>query len=173
MSLGGNKLAKKGRDSEMEWFLKYLRKYADFKGRACRTEFAMFFFFCLVIQFSSLWLLKMCGASDALVRIISGVLVLALGIPYLAVLVRRLHDIGKSGERLFLIPILGFVGLLLHVETSKDLLHADAVILTILTALSLVGSAWLFFLTLAMFVRKGGQGENEYGSDPKAPSEVV
>lgn len=79
------------------------KKYVDFSGRAPRPEywwFALFEFVCLVV------------ASAVSMKVgywLYGLAVLAFILPSLAVGVRRLHDIGKSGWFILigLIPIIG------------------------------------------------------------------
>ena len=67
-------------------------KYADFTGRATRSEFWWFFLFQVIV-------LLIAGAvSD----ILYGVVALGLLLPGLAVGARRLHDIGKTGWLLLL-----------------------------------------------------------------------
>ncbi len=76
-------------------------KYADFTGRATRSEFWWFFLFQVIV-------LLIAGAiSD----ILYGVVALGLLLPGLAVGARRLHDIGKTGWLLLLwiIPLIGWV----------------------------------------------------------------
>src|SRR4051812_49802207 len=76
-----------------------LKKYADFSGRASRSEFWWFFLAQVIV-------LVVAGMiSDTLSLIIS----LGLLLPGLAVGARRMHDIGKSGWFLLLgfIPLLG------------------------------------------------------------------
>jgi uncharacterized membrane protein YhaH (DUF805 family) len=78
-----------------------LRKYADFNGRAGRSEFWWFalFTFCVSIV-----------VSMVLGSLLGSLVNLALTLPSLAVCSRRLHDIGKSGwlQLLWLIPVLGW-----------------------------------------------------------------
>jgi len=83
----------------MEWYLKVLKQYADFDGRARRKEYWMFFLFNIIVSI--------------LVGIIAGVIglpllgnlyTLAILVPSIAVGVRRVHDTGHSGWFL-LIPL--------------------------------------------------------------------
>ena len=79
-------------------------KYADFSGRATRSEFWWFSLFQLIV-------LVIAGViSD----IFYGVVALGLLLPGLAVGARRLHDIGKTGWLLllWLVPLIGWVLLL-------------------------------------------------------------
>ncbi|UIP26801.1 DUF805 domain-containing protein [Photobacterium sp. TLY01] len=100
----------------MNWYLYALRKYAVFTGRAQRQEYWYFFLINLVITLAL-------GIVDNLLNtpgtgegtgLLGGVYSLAVLIPSVAVGVRRLHDIGKSGwwMLLSLIPVIGFVVLL-------------------------------------------------------------
>jgi len=95
----------------MEWYLKVLRNYAGFEGRARRTEFWVFLLFNLI--FSALIMLL-----DRIMwtySFIGGLYSLFVLIPTLAVTFRRLHDINKSGFYilLFLIPVIGQIWLLI------------------------------------------------------------
>lgn len=82
----------------MSWYLKVLKNYATFSGRASRSE--LWFF--VLINFIMVVVLSvvehMAGlVSDSGQGILSGIYALAVLIPGLAVQVRRLHDTGKSG----------------------------------------------------------------------------
>ncbi len=94
----------------MEWYLKVLKQYADFNGRARRKEFWMFVLFNAIVSVILTTIDAMLGTYGAL----SGIYGLAIFIPSLAVSVRRLHDIGKSGWMILvaLIPVIGFIWLL-------------------------------------------------------------
>ncbi|HEX6264434.1 MAG TPA: DUF805 domain-containing protein [Actinomycetota bacterium] len=95
-----------------------LSKYADFHGRAGRPEFWWFFLATWLIG-TVIYLLA--GAADsAFLWLIGGVISLALLLPYLAVLVRRLHDTGRSGWWYFisLIPLVGFIILVVFLATE-------------------------------------------------------
>lgn len=87
-------------------------KYVTFSGRASRSEFWWFFLFqiilMMVLSFVSMTLY--------------GLAALALLLPGLAVGVRRLHDIGKSGWFLLLglIPLVGLILLYWFVQPSGD-----------------------------------------------------
>ncbi len=94
----------------MEWYLKVLKQYADFNGRARRTEFWMFVLFNVIVTVILTTIDTMLGTYGAL----SGIYGLAIFIPGLAVSVRRLHDTGKSGWMILVgfIPVIGFIWLL-------------------------------------------------------------
>lgn len=100
----------------MNWYVKVLKQYLDFSGRARRKEYWFFVLFSIaftiLIIFLDEFLSRNRGYMIGLVYIIYGVFVL---LPSLSVSVRRLHDIGKSGLwiLLFLIPFAGWFWLLI------------------------------------------------------------
>ena len=104
----------------MNWYLKCLKQYIDFWGRARRKEYWMFTLWNVVI-IMFLAALAAIGTeigSDSFVSYIPMVLYLLYGlfilIPSFTVSVRRLHDIGKSGWWILisLIPVIGSIILL-------------------------------------------------------------
>ena len=99
----------------MEWYLKVLKQhYADFGGRARRQEYWMFGLFNMII--AVVLNVVAIGASSALdvgvFMAIPTLYSLAVIIPGIAVSVRRLHDIGKSGWYL-LVAFIPFIGALI------------------------------------------------------------
>ena len=94
----------------MNWYLGCWKKYAEFSGRACRKEFWMFVLFNFLAFFALAIVDVVLGTSCAL----CGLYNLAVVIPELAVLVRRLHDTDHSGwwYWICLIPLIGFIVLL-------------------------------------------------------------
>lgn len=96
----------------MDWYLKVLKQYADFRGRARRKEYWMFTLFNTIIIFIiSAFSSVMYKVGFALYVIYT----LAMFVPSLAVSVRRLHDVGKSGWMLLLgfLPVIGWIWLLM------------------------------------------------------------
>lgn len=100
----------------MNWYLKVLKHYADFSGRARRKEYWMFFLFNMIFAIIAMVLDNVLGIAIEGVGYgpLYGLYVLALLIPGLAVAVRRLHDVGKSGWMILiaLIPLIGAIWLL-------------------------------------------------------------
>ena len=126
----------------MNWYLKVLKQYADFKGRARRKEFWMFALINMAIFFVAGLLIALLFVASmrtfnfwlpVIGYFLLGCYSLAIFIPSLAVCVRRLHDIGKSGWYYFIgcIPLVGGIILLI----------------------------W--------FCQDSQTGTNEYGSNPK------
>jgi uncharacterized membrane protein YhaH (DUF805 family) len=125
----------------IDWWKKVvLKNYANFQGRARRSEYWYYALFnvILILPFYVIAMIGLVSEITAL-SIIGGLgyIVILLGtfIPSLAAVVRRLHDVGRSGWYYFiaLIPIAGPIILLV----------------------------WLF--------TEGNSGANEYGDDPKNP----
>jgi len=123
----------------MEWYLKVLKQYADFSGRARRTEYWMFYLFNsfipigLMIIGGILFAMNESSVPFIICMVLVGLYSLAVFIPSLAVTVRRLHDTNHSGWMYFvsLIPI--------------------------------IGGIWL----LILLCTDGTHGQNQYGPDPK------
>lgn len=94
----------------IDWFVKSLKNYVNFSGRARRKEYWYFVLGQLIISIIT-------GLLDETIFNIS---TLILFIPGLAVLVRRLHDINKSGWWILisLIPFIGSIILLVWLLTN-------------------------------------------------------
>ncbi|MCQ2232584.1 MAG: DUF805 domain-containing protein [Paludibacteraceae bacterium] len=122
----------------MEWFIKCLKNYANFNGRARRKEYWMFTLF-YTLLYLPVYAITMFATSQELLslaliaNLLMMVIALGLLLPALAVQVRRLHDINKSGWWI----LLGFV--------------------------PLANFALLYFT-----LKEGDKGENLYGPDPKS-----
>lgn len=87
----------------MKWYLLVLKKYAEFKGRSRRSEYWYFTLFSVLISIA----LK--GIDYALhIEYIDTLYSLAVLIPSVAVGVRRMHDVNKSGW-FILIPIYNLI----------------------------------------------------------------
>ena len=106
----------------MEWYLKVMRdNYANFSGRARRREYWMYVLVQSIIMIGLMILDSVLGLDFELQGISLGygylylIGIIVHFIPSLAVLVRRLHDVGKSGwfYFIFLIPIIGIIWLLI------------------------------------------------------------
>jgi len=108
----------------MNWYLKVINNYRDFGGRARRKEYWMFVLINLLFSMAAAFLDRMFGI--AWFEGIYGPLYIIYGliifIPSLAVLIRRLHDIGKSGWMVLiaLIPLIGVFWLLFLLVTDSN-----------------------------------------------------
>jgi uncharacterized membrane protein YhaH (DUF805 family) len=90
----------------MQWYLKVLRQYADFSGRARRTEYWMFTLFNFIAMIVLVLIDQVLGTG-----FLAFVYVLAVLLPSLAVAARRLHDIGRGGwwQLIGFIPLIGAI----------------------------------------------------------------
>lgn len=79
-------------------------KYADFDGRATRSEY---WWWCLFVFLATV-------AASIVSDMLSSLFSIAVLLPNLAVGTRRLHDIDKSGwfQLLWFIPVLGWIVLI-------------------------------------------------------------
>jgi uncharacterized membrane protein YhaH (DUF805 family) len=106
----------------MKWFVKCMKQYAVFSGRARRTEFWMFALFNFIFAMIASIIDTAIGSKLGILQfgIFYLIYSLAVLIPGLAVSVRRLHDIGKSGWMVLinLIPLIGLIWFI--VLTVKD-----------------------------------------------------
>jgi uncharacterized membrane protein YhaH (DUF805 family) len=108
----------------MNWYLAVLKNYAGFSGRARRKEYWMF------VLFNFIFLIIAMIIDNDLKTTVGGLpyglfyslYAIAVLIPGLAVAVRRLHDVGKSGWMILiaLIPIIGAIWLLVLMVTDSN-----------------------------------------------------
>jgi uncharacterized membrane protein YhaH (DUF805 family) len=108
----------------MDMMFVALKKYADFSGRAQRSEFWMFALLVFIIEAVFYTLMGVMGGmgvpgampsgAAGLIAIIFMVLMLGLLIPSIAVTFRRLHDTDRSAWWLLIafVPIIGALVLL-------------------------------------------------------------
>ena len=90
---------------KMKEYIDVLKKWKDFDGRARRREYWMFVLFMAIFAIVA-------GIIDGIlgtVCVFVGLYYLAMLLPMIAVSVRRMHDIGKSGWWLFItfVPVIG------------------------------------------------------------------
>ncbi len=131
----------------IEWYKKVVfENYANFKGRARRSEYWYFALANGIISFSLIIIGVIVGTlfGDAVTGGIIGYALvilysLATLFPSLGVLVRRLHDVGKSGWFYFV------------------------------SLIPLAGPIWI----LILLCTDGDYGSNDYGSDPKNQVEEI
>jgi uncharacterized membrane protein YhaH (DUF805 family) len=94
--------------------------YANFSGRASRSEYWYYVLFIVAVRiaialfFGVAMIIIGKGAANTLSNFFEGIFTLATIVPSIAVGVRRLHDINKSGwlTLIGLIPILGAIVLI-------------------------------------------------------------
>lgn len=112
----------------MKYYLNAIRNYANFKGRARRSEYWYFALFNVLFAIAAILIDNALNTTFymgenypfryGLVYLLYALFAL---LPGLAVLVRRLHDTGKSGWFFFicLIPLVGPIWLLVLLFTNS------------------------------------------------------
>jgi uncharacterized membrane protein YhaH (DUF805 family) len=97
----------------MSWFVAALKKYAVFGGRSRRKEYWYFVLFTSIITLALVIVDVVIGTYDPDfgLGLLSGIYSLAILLPSIAVSVRRLHDIDRTGWW-FLISFIPFIGTL-------------------------------------------------------------
>lgn len=112
----------------MNHFINVLKKYATFSGRATRSEYWYFvliysiiYTILMGIDFAIGTFSKQLMENGSFLGFLSTAYSLVLFLPSLAVTVRRLHDINKSGWWILLIfvPIIGFIVLVIYLCTNS------------------------------------------------------
>lgn len=100
----------------MEFFLRAYKNYANFQGRDTRRQYWMFCLFFVVAYI----VLLIIGSVTGTGRIFGLLFVLASLIPSIAIAVRRLHDIDKSGwwYLINLIPLIGGIVLIVFLASK-------------------------------------------------------
>lgn len=89
----------------MNYYFEALKKYGDFEGRARRAEYWIYH----LINWFVILFLAIFASSNPLGGVILTLYGLFQVIPTLAVQIRRLHDVEKSGWFVF-VPIIPVVG---------------------------------------------------------------
>lgn len=135
-----------------------LKRYADFSGRASRSEFWCFVAFVLLAQALARLLDMMFGRGGYLPGPVAGLVALVLLVPQIAVAVRRLHDVNRSGREL-LVPCVMLIAL--------PLVMAFGGFLPRIIALGYAGMVLLVFANLLQLMLKSGSKiPNRYGASP-------
>lgn len=110
----------------MSYFISALTKhYADFNGRARRKEFwffALFWYIGVILVTVVGGMLGVAAESGLTVGVVPVLYYVATIVPMIAVQIRRLHDVGKSGWFLLVsfIPIVGAIWILVLYCTDSQ-----------------------------------------------------
>lgn len=168
----------------MNWMLLPLKRYVDFSGRSRRMEYWMFFLAVILFYFTLVLVayLLLRGAmlsalegmdpaagpgarstgmmnaalGGGIIGIVMLVTWLALLIPSIAVGVRRLHDIDRSGWWL----MLGYGPWILGIVSA---IAQSGMLAGILNLASMIG----FIIVVIFAFLPGTRGPNRFGHDPK------
>ena len=160
-----------------EWMLLPLRRYAEFSGRSPRAEYWWFFLFSILISIPA-------GIIDAIIgsQIAGGLLSLGLFLPSLAVGVRRLHDLDRTGWWILaplavVVPtiagagVFGGLGAIGGLLGSKGAAGAGLGGAVLVIGLGMLAGLAVSILLLVWYCTRGTQGPNRYGPDPLGPAE--
>lgn len=157
----------------MKWFLKCIRNYVNFSGRARRTEFWYFILFSCLLLIVAMALDVVCFNTPYGVFYL--LVALFLFLPQLAVSARRLHDTGRTSKWLlwnYLALLVWAVAALVLSGLSAFAGGRDASAWFLIV---LCGGCVFFFVWeivfLVWFCLPGMPGENKYGPDPKQPDQ--
>jgi len=109
----------------MGWYIEALKKYTVFGGRSRRKEYWYYALFVVTISIVLSTIDGLIGTSNSSTGggLLSGIFGLATLVPSIAVSVRRLHDIDRTGWWVLigLVPLIGWIVLLVfHVQDSTS-----------------------------------------------------
>ena len=135
------------------------RKYATFRGRSARQEYVVFTIANFILS-----------AILGLIPVVGGIFGLIIILPGLAVAVRRLHDLNKSGWWLLApygIMLIGLIGIAATVEEGRAALWVWVIVLGGVAAL--VMSIWMIFTRGTVGSNRFGDEQNDDNSSNNAP----
>ncbi|WP_316502045.1 DUF805 domain-containing protein [Klebsiella aerogenes] len=130
------------------------RKYATFRGRSARQEYVVFTIANFILS-----------AILGLIPVVGGIFGLIIIIPGIAVAVRRLHDLNKSGWWLLApygIMLIGLIGIAATVEEGRAAVWVWVIALGGLAAL--VMSIWMIFTRGTVVSNRFGDEQNDDNS---------
>ena len=156
------------------------KKYFDFTGRARRSEYWWFVLFICLVR-------MVCSFIDGILifavdmKFMEAAFSVLLFIPSMAVVFRRLHDIGRSGwwsgvsyilvaiSILSVLFMAGFdFGVLMDNESMFRTLSGTQ---RMIALLPFIGGLVLCFVILVFSLLDSDKGENKYGPSPKYPGD--
>ena len=143
----------------LDWALLPFSRYFDFSGRSSRAEYWYFTAFMWFVSLVILLAQQLLGqVVEGVLTVVNGLFGLATFVPSIAVAVRRLHDINRSGfvflkysigaaVLVVLIPVAMFVG-------------------SLVAGLLILGAVVICLKFLVLMVTEGDRGPNLYGANP-------
>ena len=162
----------------MKWFIKCIKNYVNFNGRARRKEYWYFTLFSIIFMlvFAVLDITLFYDNGPVLaISPFSTLFSLFIFLPGLSVMVRRLHDTGRSGKIVMWYYIVVFIWIIaLSVAGLSTFVGAMAGSLTAapIGLIALFGGGLLILMIWCIFFlvwlcQQGTLGDNKYGPDPK------
>jgi len=151
----------------MSWFIKCLKQYVDFSGRARRKEYWYFVLFDVIISFISYGLDLLFKTTINHPYFNIGWFNIAVGafliLPYTAVVVRRFHDINKSVWFLVIVYV-SFGTYFLSV--MRYIANPEQINITIFFVFYFIFLAFSILLSVLMLF-DSVPGMNKWGPNPK------
>jgi len=172
----------------MEWMILPLKRYADFRGRSPRREYWMFVLFTFIVSivlslidaalgfgghansYSATGANGFAAGGGVSGGWLSNIWSLAMFIPSLAVGVRRLHDLDRTGWWMVgpMVPMV--IGFILFFMAMRSALAGGG-----MSGAGVVGGILLLIggiigiVLFVWFCMRGTEGPNRFGPDPYAP----
>ena len=105
----------------LDSYKRFWMNYANFKGRSTRADYWWVCLMNILISFALGFMGGLIPDIAGITGLLAGVYSIAILVPALALIVRRLHDINKSGWAylLCLIPFVGFIIILVFFCTPS------------------------------------------------------
>jgi uncharacterized membrane protein YhaH (DUF805 family) len=154
----------------MNGYLNAMRRYFEFSGRSSRYEFWLFVLFMIIFSVVASFLdaLIFGGAGEG-VGILSPLVSLVHLVPSVAVSVRRLHDIDRTGWWVLLafVPLAVMV-VLFAGSAAMMMSDSDAGMAGMGMSMALVGIVYLAVLVvlIVFYCTRGTPGANRFGPEP-------
>ncbi len=137
-------------------------KYADFKGRARRSEYWWWCLLCFIICTVTRFIDQILSLG----HIVTMIAWLILVIPSMAVGTRRLHDTGRSGWWIVAEFVMAVI-MWIMVFSVESLVYYSSAIWIILYYIVVLLTFFVCFVILYFSVLDSHKGENQYGPSPK------
>ena len=153
----------------MNGYLNAMRRYFEFGGRSSRYEFWFFVLFVTIFSIVASFIdVLLFGADQESVGIVSPIVSLVHLIPGIAVSVRRLHDIDRTGWWI-LLPFVALV--VMAVLLGGVMLTAEdpaAGLAGLGASMVIVGLVYLAVLIvlIVFYCTRGTPGPNRFGPEP-------
>lgn len=143
----------------------FFTRYATFSGRSTRAQFwyvvLAMTLFGMIVTFPLTFFTIVTGGTGAVLYVFVGIFEILIIVPSLALGVRRLHDIDRSGWWMllfYLVPLFSSIMIALAFATPHD---PNIFILVMSLILYPVAGIW----ALVWMCTPGTEGPNEYGPD--------
>ena len=154
----------------MYWYIKALKKYAVFEGRARRMEFwyfvEVYFIIRIVLRLIDTAVGSYHAASNT--GLFDGLFSMAMLMPGIAVTVRRLHDTGRSGWWTLLMLPIGIAFIAIGVDNLTAYGMSESNLVAIVGLVGIIGIVVLF----VFMVMDSNSNDNKFGSNPKLDEEA-